>query len=163
MEHFSVSGTIVDIVNRKLFPGMITVNNGIIASVTPTEGAVTKQFILPGFIDAHVHIESSMLTPSEFARLVVPHGTIATISDPHEIGNVLGLEGVRYMIRNGSLVPFHFYFGAPSCVPATPFETTGAVITEKDIRTLFEEDGLIYLSEMMGYPGVINRDKLVYD
>lgn len=113
---------------------------------------------MPGFVDAHVHVESSMLIPSEFARLAVVHGTVATVSDPHEIANVLGIEGVRYMIRNGKRVPLKFYFGAPSCVPATAFETAGATITAQDIRSLFEDDGLLYLSEMMNFPGVLFSD-----
>lgn len=164
MEQFTISGNIVDVVKRKIFSGTVVVHNGIIASVVPgTTDASSQQFILPGFIDAHIHVESSMLVPSEFARLAVPHGTVATVSDPHEIGNVLGIEGVRYMIRNGSLVPFHFYFGVPSCVPATSFETAGSSITDQEIRTLFQQDKLKYLSEMMNYPGVLARDPLVMD
>lgn len=162
MQEFTISGNIVDVVKKKIFPGTVTVRNGNIASITPSEDIFTT-YILPGFIDAHVHVESSMLIPSEFARLAVPHGTVATVSDPHEIGNVLGIEGVRYMIRNGSKVPFHFFFGAPSCVPATSFETAGATITAEEIRTLFVEEKLKYLSEMMNYPGVLARDKLVMD
>lgn len=161
METFTVSGHIVDVVARTIFPGQVMVCDGIIASITATQGAVPANYILPGFIDAHIHVESSMLVPAEFARLAVPHGTVATVSDPHEIGNVLGIEGVRYMIRNGSQVPFHFYFGAPSCVPATDFETAGAAIDAKDIRRLFEQDGLKYLSEMMNYPGVLASNPLV--
>jgi adenine deaminase len=118
---------------------------------------------MPGFIDAHVHIESSMLIPSEFARLAVVHGTVATVSDPHEIGNVLGVAGIRYMIDNGKKVPFKFYFGASSCVPATSFETAGAEITASNIRELFEKDGLNYLSEMMNYPGVLFNDPMVME
>ncbi|MFA6916791.1 MAG: adenine deaminase [Parachlamydiales bacterium] len=161
MENFSLSGNIVDVVNGKIFPGTVTVSNGKITSITPADNIPTQQYILPGFIDAHIHVESSMLVPSEFARLAVPHGTVATVSDPHEIGNVLGIEGVRYMIRNGSKVPFHFFFGCPSCVPATTFETAGDTITAEEIRHLFEEDKLKYLSEMMNYPGVLARDPLV--
>ena len=101
--------------------------------------------------------------PSEFARMATVHGTVATVSDPHEIANVLGLEGIRYMIENGTQVPFHFYFGASSCVPATSFETAGAVITANDIKTLFEQDHLKYLSEMMNFPGVLHRDPLVME
>ncbi len=163
MNNFSISGNIVDVVNRKIFSGKIDVANGIIKSVTPMSDISSKQFIMPGFIDSHIHVESSMLIPSEFARLAVTHGTVATISDPHEIGNVLGIEGVRYMINNGKQVPFHFYFGAPSCVPATSFETAGATITAEEIRTLFVKDKLKYLSEMMNYPGVLHRDALVMD
>lgn len=161
MEQFTVSGNIVDLVGRKIFPGTIRISHGRIISIASLPEAPLQQYILPGFIDAHVHVESSLLVPSEFARLAVTHGTVATISDPHEIGNVLGIEGVRYMIRNGSMVPFHFYFGAPSCVPATPFETAGSSITADEIRMLFELDKLKYLSEMMNYPGVLARDPLV--
>lgn len=161
MTDFALSGNIVDVVAKKIFPGTVVVRDGRIASITPSQEPVSSQYILPGFIDAHIHVESSMLVPSEFARLAVTHGTVATVSDPHEIGNVLGLEGVKYMIDNGNQVPFYFYFGAPSCVPATSFETAGATITDKEIRTLFETHKLKYLSEMMNYPGVLNRDPLV--
>ena len=163
MEQYTISGNIVDLVAKKIFPGTLVVRKGRIASITDSVEAISPYFVLPGFIDAHIHIESSMMVPSEFARLATPHGTVATVSDPHEIGNILGMEGVRYMIRNGNLVPFHFYFGAPSCVPATPFETAGAFITAKEIRTLFKEDKLKYLSEMMNYPAVLVRDPLVMD
>lgn len=158
---FSVSGQIVDIINRKIFPGTVRVENGKIASITREETVSSLDYILPGFIDAHIHIESSMLIPSEFARLATVHGTVATVSDPHEIANVLGIEGIRYMIKNGKKVPFHFYFGASSCVPATIFETAGAVVDAEEIRKLFTEDNLHYLSEMMNFPGVLNRDPLV--
>ncbi len=166
-----LTGNIVDVLNRKIFPGKITFENGVITKIDRTGEdidpshalSMTGPFIMPGFIDAHVHVESSMLIPSEFARLAVLHGTVATVSDPHEIGNVLGLDGVRYMINNGKKVPFKFYFGAPSCVPATTFETAGAVISAEDIKRLFEVDGLKYLSEMMNYPGVLHRDPLVMD
>ena len=131
---------------------------GALRRSTPDKEPKSSHYILPGFIDAHIHIESSMIIPSEFARLAVVHGTVATISDPHEIGNVLGLEGIRYMIDNGKKVPFHFYFGASSCVPATQFETAGAHISARDIEDLFTVDGLKYLSEMMNFPGVLNRD-----
>ena len=163
MADATFSGNIVDVVNQKIFPGKVTIANGRIASIIPEPGVVYEQFILPGFIDAHIHIESSMMVPSEFARLAVVHGTVATVSDPHEIGNVLGVEGVRYMIRSGNQVPFHFFFGASSCVPATSFETAGATISAQDIRKLFVEDKLKYLSEMMNYPGVLARDPLVMD
>lgn len=163
MEQTILLGNVVDVVARKVFPGSVTIRNGVIASIEPVAAPVPNQYIMPGFIDAHVHVESSMLVPSEFARLAVVHGTVATVSDPHEIGNVLGVAGVRYMIANGKQVPFHFYFGAPSCVPATAFETAGAEITKDEIRELFTKDGLVYLSEMMNYPGVINRDPVVMD
>lgn len=163
MNSFSISGNIVDLVANRIFPGTVEVRDGLIASITPTQEPLSQQYILPGFIDAHVHVESSMLVPSEFARLAVSHGTVATVSDPHEIGNVLGIEGVRYMIQNGKQVPFHFFFGAPSCVPATSFETAGAVLTVKEIQSLFVNEKLKYLSEMMNYPGVLTRDPLVMD
>jgi len=163
MKAFTISGNIVDIIQRKIFSGTITVDNGIIIDIKSSSSNNSGPYILPGFIDAHIHIESSMMIPSEFARLATPHGTVATVSDPHEIGNVLGVEGVRYMIQNGLKVPFHFYFGAPSCVPATSFETAGDTITAEDIRNLFEVDKLKYLSEMMNYPGVLARDALVMD
>lgn len=163
MEQTTLSGNVVDVVARKVFPGVVTIKDGVIASVEHVSGPVADQYIMPGFIDAHVHVESSMLVPSEFARLAVVHGTVATVSDPHEIGNVLGIEGVRYMVNSGKKVPFHFYFGAPSCVPATSFETAGATITASEIRELFTKDKLVYLSEMMNYPGVLNRDPLVMD
>jgi adenine deaminase len=120
-------------------------------------------YLLPGFIDAHVHVESSMLVPSEFARLAVVHGTVATISDPHEIANVCGMQGVEYMIENGKQVPFHFFFGAPSCVPATPFETAGGEINVADIETLMSRPEILYLAEMMNWPGTVNRDPVVLE
>lgn len=158
MLDFAISGNIVDIINRKIVQGTVVVKGGKIASINTTDSLQTDQYILPGFIDAHIHIESSMLIPSQFARLAVVQGTVATVSDPHEIGNVLGIQGVRYMLQNGKKVPFNFYFGASPCVPATSFETSGAAINSDDIRKLFEEDGLHYLSEMMNYPGVLNND-----
>jgi len=159
--NFESSGNYVDLINRRIYPATVTVKNGKIFEVTEDSVPKNPYFILPGFIDSHVHIESSMLTPTEFARLSTPHGTVATVSDPHEIGNVLGLAGVRYMIENAKKTPFYFYFGAPSCVPATIFETSGATIDADTIGTLFKEDGLKYLSEMMNYPGVLNRDSQV--
>jgi adenine deaminase len=163
-----ISANIVDVLNKEIFPAILEIQDGKIYSIEkfdkPYESDESfDSYIMPGFIDAHVHIESSMLVPSEFARLAVAHGTVATVSDPHEIGNVLGIEGVRYMIENGKKVPFKFYFGAPSCVPATAFETAGAEITASDIRELFEKDGLKYLSEMMNYPGVLHKDTVVME
>lgn len=155
-----IAGHIVDILNRNVFPGELEVIDGRITSVTPKEN-VPKQYLLPGFIDAHVHIESSMVVPSEFARMAVVHGTVATISDPHEIGNVLGVDGVNYMIENGKQVPFKFYFGAPSCVPATPFETAGAEIDLDGVEELLKKKEVRYLAEMMNWPGVLNKDPLV--
>jgi len=153
-------GNIVDIPNKQIIKGILRVENGRIHSITPSD-EVPNQFILPGFIDAHVHVESSMLIPSEFARLAVKHGTVATISDPHEIGNVLGRSGVEYMVNNGCKTPFKFFFGAPSCVPATSFETAGGEIDLEDIRELFKLPRVNYLAEMMNYPGVLFRDEAV--
>lgn len=151
-------GQIVDIGNQRIFKGEITFENGVITSIIEKNHDV-NQFIMPGFIDAHIHIESSMLVPSEFAKLAVAHGTIATISDPHEIANVMGLEGVNFMIENGKNTPFKFYFGAPSCVPATDYESSGASINSDAIKALLAKDDIKYLSEMMNYPGVLNKDK----
>lgn len=152
-----IQGQIVDIENRRIFSGEISVENDKIISIIEKQHDV-KNYILPGFIDAHIHIESSMLVPSEFAKLAVIHGTVATISDPHEIANVLGSEGVYYMIENGKKVPFKFHFGAPSCVPATAFETAGAVIDSDGIKDLLASPDIYYLAEMMNYPGVIFDD-----
>ncbi len=159
-QRFCVSGNVVDIRGRKVVPGNVWVDYGRIASIEPATIA-EKVFILPGYIDAHVHIESSMLVPSEFARLAVLHGTVATVSDPHEIANVLGIPGVDFMIRNGSQVPFHFYFGAPSCVPATNFETAGAELGPDAVGELLRRKEIKYLAEMMNWPGVITRDPMV--
>ena len=154
---YSVSGQYVDILSKHIFPATLTIHNGIIENITPCDNA-PNHFILPGFIDSHVHIESSMLIPSAFARLAVLHGTIGTISDPHEIANVCGVEGVHYMIGNGKKVPFHFFFGAPSCVPATTYETAGAEINSEAVATLLANEDIYYLSEMMNFPGVLFKD-----
>ncbi len=149
-----IEGNIVDVVGKRIFPGIIKIQNGFIDSIKETDETY-ENYIMPGFVDAHVHIESSMMVPSEFARLAVLHGTVATVSDPHEIANVCGMEGIRFMINNGDRVPFKFFFGAPSCVPATTFETAGAVITPDNIRELLEDPDIKYLSEMMNFPGVL--------
>ena len=155
-----IQGQIVDIKNQRIYAGEITVENGKITSIIEKEHEV-KNYILPGFIDAHIHIESSMLVPSEFAKIAVLHGTVATISDPHEIANVLGKEGVYYMIENSKKVPLKFHFGAPSCVPATSFETSGAIIDAKGIKELMASPDIYYLAEMMNYPGVLFDDEEV--
>lgn len=155
-----LSGHIIDVRNRRIFDGEIQIENREIVSVVEKE-SVTDQYILPGFIDAHVHVESSMLVPSEFARLAVVHGTVATVSDPHEIANVMGVEGVDYMIDDGDQVNFKFFFGAPSCVPATPFETAGAEINAQMVKGLLARDEIKYLAEMMNWPGVLNNDEEV--
>ena len=152
-----LQGQIVDILNKRIYKGEIAIKDGKIASIIEKEHNVNT-FILPGFVDAHIHIESSMLVPSEFARLAVTHGTVATVSDPHEIANVLGVKGVEFMINNGKQTPFKFNFGAPSCVPATSFESAGAIINSDDIKTLMANPDIKYLAEMMNYPGVLFDD-----
>ncbi len=163
MNTFSVKGNIVEIISRRFFFGEIIVEGRRIKKVNKLDEKADNSFpyILPGFIDSHVHIESSMLVPSEFAKLAVAHGTVATISDPHEIANVCGMKGVEYMITNGKTVPFKFNFGAPSCVPATSFETAGAVLNAADVDDLLKKDEILYLSEMMNFPGVLLNDKEV--
>lgn len=160
MSSFSISGNLVNIQLQKIYPALITGENGRIVSIkeTPNSELLTPDFILPGFIDSHVHIESSMLVPSEFAKLAVVHGTVSTVSDPHEIANVCGMAGVEFMIKNGKTVPFKFNFGAPSCVPATVFETAGATLDSKDVETLLKREEIRYLSEMMNFPGVLHED-----
>ncbi|HNW98362.1 MAG TPA: adenine deaminase [Bacteroidales bacterium] len=151
---FAINGNIVDVVKQRIYSGTVEIENGKIKNII--EKPVTEtHYILPGFIDAHVHIESSMLIPSEFARLAVTHGTVATASDPHEIANVLGIDGVKFMIENGKKVPFKFYFGAPSCVPATPFESSGASLGVSETEELLKMDDIYYLAEMMNFPGVL--------
>ena len=156
-----VKGNIVDIKAKRIYPAAVSINNGLIENITEEAGSVLDRYIIPGFVDAHVHIESSMLIPSQFARLAVVHGTVATVSDPHEIANVCGMKGVEFMIENGKQVPFKFYFGAPSCVPATVFETAGAEISVKDVEALLASDDILYLSEMMNFPGVLFDDNEV--
>ncbi len=160
-----ISGNIINILERKIQYGTIEIEKGIIQKITyesdliPATAVAHTSYLIPGFIDAHVHVESSMLTPTQFARLAVVHGTVATVSDPHEIGNVLGKEGVEYMIENARQTPFKFCFGAPSCVPATTFETAGATITPDDIEELFLKYPEVgYLAEVMNFPGVLNGD-----
>lgn len=164
---FKISGQIVDVVDSRLFPGTITVKNGKIIDIEEISNfdklnQQSKQIIMPGLIDSHVHIESSMLVPSEFARLAVVHGTVATVSDPHEIANILGIKGIQYMIENGRKVPFKFYFSVPSCVPATPFETSGAILDANDMEILMAKDEIKYMGEMMNYPGVLSNDEETY-
>src|SRR5262249_17874914 len=147
-QNFKVVGNVVDIAGRRTYPAEVTVAAGRIAAINPTDARPTT-FLLPGFIDAHVHIETSMLVPTEFPRAAATHGTVATVSDPHEIGNVLGVDGVHYMLENASHVPLKFNFGAPSCVPATTFETAGAEITVAEVESLLDDPRIRYLSEMM--------------
>ncbi len=154
---------LVDLHLRQIYTVTVEVEGQKIQRIQKIAPDPTLPFLLPGFIDAHVHVESSMLVPSEFARLAVVHGTVGTISDPHEIANVCGMQGVEYMIENGKQVPFHFFFGAPSCVPATPFETAGGEISAADIQELMARPEILYLAEMMNWPGTVNRDPLVME
>jgi adenine deaminase len=156
-----IVGNLIDVHLRDIYPAIIRIEDGIIADIERTND-VYDHYILPGFIDSHVHIESSMVTPGAFALTAVRHGTIGAISDPHEIANVMGLEGIDYMLTDGRKVPFYFWFGAPSCVPATPFESSGAIIGAFETDELLKREEIKYLSEMMNYPGVINNDDIVY-
>jgi adenine deaminase len=160
MKDLEFRGNIVDVVGERIFKGVIIVRNSRIEEIRE-EYNDENIYILPGLIDAHIHIESSLLVPSEFARLAVVHGTVGTVSDPHEIANVLGLKGVHFMIENGKKVPFKFYFGAPSCVPATLFETAGGSLGLKELDELLQSEDILYLSEMMNFPGVLSGDELV--
>ena len=154
---FTISGQIIDLCHSRIFPGTVTVCGEKITEIKESSTEETR-LIMPGFIDAHIHIESSMVTPSEFARMAVCHGTVAAVCDPHEIANVMGVDGVDYMIRNGKRGHFKFFFGAPSCVPATPFETSGATIDAAMIEELMARDDIHFLAEMMNYPGVLMDD-----
>ena len=156
----NVKGNIVDILNKRIFKGEVIIENGHISAIREVNHS-EENYILPGFVDAHIHIESSMLVPSEFAKIAVVHGTVATVSDPHEIANVLGVKGVDFMIENGKKVPLKFNFGAPSCVPATSFESAGAIIDADDIKLMMENPDIKYLAEMMNYPGVLFDDEEV--
>lgn len=154
----TITGLLVDVHNRRIEPRAIHLENGKIVAIHPAD-RVDEGFLLPGFVDAHVHIESSMLVPSEFARLAVVHGTVATVSDPHEIANVMGVDGVRFMIENGKTVPLKFFFGAPSCVPATALDPGGAELGPGEVETLLADPDVLYLSEMMNYPAVLAGDE----
>jgi adenine deaminase len=156
METISIKANFVDIINRTTYAAEFVITDGIIKSITPIQEVCTH-YIMPGFVDAHIHIESSMLVPSEFAKIAVTHGTVATVSDPHEIANVCGMAGVQYMIANAKQVNFKCCFGAPSCVPATSFETAGAQLNEYDVAELLHQADIYYLSEVMNYPGVLQR------
>lgn len=156
-----ISGNLIDIFNRKIFPAKISIENGIITEIEEIS-ETQDQYILPGFIDAHVHIESSLMSPSYFAETAIQHGTVAVVADPHEIANVCGIKGIQFMIDSAKSVPLQFYFGAPSCVPATSFETNGADIQSETIEYLFNNFNLSFLSEMMNFPGVIYGDKEVH-
>src|SRR5660398_115658 len=146
---------LVDIHNRDIYPAIITVLKGLIDKIERT-GTAPNFYILPGLIDAHIHIESSMVTPGAFAMTAVRHGTCGVVSDPHEIANILGIDGVEFMVNDAKKVPLNFFFGAPSCVPATNFETNGASLNHTDVQKLLKRKEIRYLSEMMNFPGVIN-------
>jgi len=156
----TISGHIVDVVSNQIFDGVLTFIHGRITSVEPAS-TVTDQYLIPGLVDAHIHIESSMMIPSVFARQVLPHGTVACVCDPHEIANVCGIPGIDYMINDGKKSPLKFYFGAPSCVPATHVETSGAVLNAADIKTLLKRDDIHFLAEMMNFPGLLMGDEQV--
>src|SRR6202035_5094927 len=154
-----IQGNLVDIFKQEIFSAELMIEEGTIKSIKRIQDTDTLlPYIIPGFIDAHVHIESSMLIPFEFARLALAHGTVATVSDPHEIANVCGIAGIDFMIENGQKSPLKFYFGAPSCVPATPFETAGAALGSIEVSSLLKRKEIKYLSEMMNFPGVLNGD-----
>lgn len=157
----NISGHIVDILQGRIYQGTIVMNGDRIVSVYEDSNISHAGYILPGLIDAHIHIESSLLVPSAFAHLAVRHGTVAAVSDPHEIANVLGMAGVDYMIDDGCRSPLKFYFGAPSCVPATAFESAGAELNADLVETLLQRNDIKYLGEMMNFPGVIGRDSEV--
>ena len=157
---------ILDVLTDSVYPARITVEDGIFKEIVPIH--VTEEtkidvdgLVLPGFIDSHIHIESTMLTPAQFAKIAVRHGTTSVVCDPHEIANVCGIDGIEFMIENASTVPFNFYFEAPSCVPATAFETSGAILDSSDIEYLLQKDEIIALAEMMNFPGVINGEEEV--
>ncbi len=157
----TISGVIVDIENRTRYGAVITIEKGRIAHIEP-DPQVRHPYIVPGFVDAHVHIESSMLIPSRFAELAVQQGTVGVVTDPHEVGNVAGIPGIEFMIADGATVPLQFFFGAPSCVPASPLEKSGAVITASDVEEMLRRPEFFFLSEMMNFPGVVNDDKEVH-
>jgi len=155
---YVIKGNVVDVHQSRIYPAEIKIREDRIVCITEVS-ELFDDYILPGLIDAHIHIESSMLTPSAFANLAVRHGTVAVVADPHEIANVSGMEGVDFMITNGQTVPLKFFFGAPSCVPATEFESSGGRINPEDVKKLLMRDDIYFLSEMMNFPGVINNDE----
>jgi adenine deaminase len=155
-----ISGNIVDVLNSTIYPGTLEISGGRIIDILK-DNKDYETFIIPGFIDSHLHIESSLLLPSEFARLAVRHGTIAVVCDPHEIGNVMGIDGVNYMIENSRATPLKIYFGVPSCIPSTPFETSGGEINTEEIEDLFKNNEIKFLSEVMDFQGVLDNDPKV--
>lgn len=153
-----IKGNLVDIENRKIYPAEIEIQSGKIYGIKRIDEKCDG-YIMPGFIDAHVHIESSMLTPVEFSKAAMRHGTIAIVTDPHEIANVCGIEGVEYMVENSENTPMYIFYGAPSCVPATPFETSGNVLGVDEVRKLLAKNEIKYLSEVMNFPAVIKKEE----
>lgn len=162
MEQFSIKANIFSFKNRVFENSEIFVDNGVISKIVPRE-TVEDLYIVPGFVDSHVHVESSMLSPVEFAKAAIKNGVLGAVCDPHEIANVCGVQGVKFMKQLGDLIPFSFLFGAPSCVPATSLETSGAKLSADDLRGLFNDGDVAFVGEMMNFPGVINGDKQVLD
>jgi len=160
-KEFSIKANYVDLLQKRIFPAEIYISNGSVQNIIELNETL-QNYILPGFVDAHIHVESSMLVPSEFARLAVRWGTVATVSDPHEIANVLGEAGLEFMLNDATRVPLKINFGVPSCVPATGFETSGSVLNAEKVEQLIERDEFKYLSEMMNFPGVVFEDKEVH-
>lgn len=160
MEKFTVKGVLVMPRDRQMYGAVISIANGKIASIE-RDDTVEGPYILPGFVDSHIHIESSMLIPSQFARLAVKHGTVAVVTDPHEVANVAGEDGVRFMIADSKTVPLKFFFGVPSCVPASPMEKSGAVLNASDVVRMISDPEFYFLAEMMNFPGVFNNDPQV--
>jgi len=161
--NFEVKGNIVDAIQERIYKGKLIISNNKIVDIVEDSKIEEEEYILPGFVNSHVHIESSMITPLEFSKQAVKWGTVAVVSDPHEIANVLGEEGIEFMIANSKLSPMKFYFGVPSCVPATGFETSGAVLNSDKVHELLKNKDLHFLSEMMNYPGVIFNDEDVHN
>ncbi len=155
-----IKGNLLNVFTEEIYPAEIHFEDGVIICIKPVKEEF-KDFILPGFIDAHIHIESSMLTPSRFAEAVVSHGTTSVVTDPHEIANVMGLNGIKYMMKDAASVPLNFFFTAPSCVPATDFETSGAILGSNEINELLKQDNIVALGEMMDFPGVLAENPLV--
>jgi adenine deaminase len=151
----TLEGNIVDVRKSRIFPGKISIEDSVITTIEETDNKY-ETYLAPGFIDGHIHIESSMLCPSRFAEAVLPHGTTAVVADPHEIANVMGISGIDYMVKDAAKSPLNVFFTAPSCVPATPFETAGAEIGPREIEELLKRPEVVALGEMMNFPGVIN-------
>ncbi|MFM2291870.1 MAG: hypothetical protein RIS29_1683 [Bacteroidota bacterium] len=156
-----ISGYVVDVVAKTIIKAKVEIENGKVKSIIPSEN-VDNQYIIPGFVDAHIHIESSMMLPAEFARYSVVHGTVACVCDPHEMANVCGVAGINYMIENSRQSPMKFFFGAPSCVPSTSFEAAGAHLDASQVDELLQRDDIYFLAEMMNFPGVIHHNKQVW-